>query len=71
MIIRKLYINVCIYTCRPECALVYVCFCLCVCIYIYNFYLYIILDYWIGGLEEGDLILDVNGESMEGITYDR
>ncbi|XP_025085944.1 uncharacterized protein LOC112559161 isoform X1 [Pomacea canaliculata] len=24
-----------------------------------------------GGLEEGDLILDVNGESMEGITYDR
>lgn len=51
------------------------CTCLCVflfvCVYIYNFYLYIILDYWVGGLEEGDLILDVNGESMEGITYDR
>ena len=24
-----------------------------------------------GGLEEGDLILDVNGQNMEGITYDR
>lgn len=49
----------------------FMCVFVCVCAYIYNFYLYIILDYWIGGLEEGDLILDVNGESMEGITYDR
>ena len=24
-----------------------------------------------GGLEEGDLILDVNGQNMEGVTYDR
>ncbi|XP_070197883.1 syntaxin-binding protein 4-like isoform X2 [Littorina saxatilis] len=24
-----------------------------------------------GGLEEGDLLLDVNGQNMEGVTYDR